>query len=94
MSRSKLVKIRYLRYIGHLCINFHNPFGNLSCFQAAEFIINREQNGRSPTRICELVRRRASTQVYALVRIIECQKKKKKKKKKKKMQLVLSNINF
>ena len=40
----------------------------------------REQNGRSPTRICELVRRRASTQVYALVRIIECQKKKKKKK--------------
>ena len=28
------------------------------------------------TRICELVRRRASTQVYALVRIIECQKKK------------------
>ena len=43
----------------------------------------RERNGRSPTRICEWVRRRASTQVYALVRIIECQKKKKKKKKKK-----------
>ena len=52
------------------------------------YLTCREQNGRSPTRICELVRCRASTQVYALVRIIEC------KKKKKKMQLVLSNINF
>ena len=59
----------------------------------------RERNGRSPTRKCELVMCRASTQVYALVRIIECKKKKKKKKKKKStmhiiMQLVLSNINF
>ena len=34
----------------------------------------RERNGRSPTRKCELVMCRASTQVYALVRIIECQK--------------------
>ena len=41
----------------------------------------RERNGRSPTRKCELVMCRASTQVYALVRIIECKKKKKKKKK-------------
>ena len=42
----------------------------------------RERNGRSPTRKCEWVMCRASTQVYALVRIIECKKKKKKKKKK------------
>ena len=35
--------------------------------------VSRERNGRSPTRKCELVMCRASTQVYALVRIIECQ---------------------
>ena len=40
----------------------------------------RERNGRSPTRKCELVICRASTQVYTLVRIIECQTKKNKKK--------------
>ena len=43
MSMSKSVKIRHLRYVGHLCITFHNPFGNPSCVQAAEFIINNLQ---------------------------------------------------
>ena len=40
MSRSKSAKIQHLCYVGHLCINFHNPFVNPSCFQGAELIID------------------------------------------------------
>ena len=45
------------------------------CKSLAELVYSRERNGHSPTRKCELVMCRASTQVYALVRIIECQKR-------------------